>query len=266
MLRPFLRLTLFVAALAPVVASGKTSGPLINDHNEVLVMSDGKTARLQKNPNARNPTLARLLAFIAENKVNRQRYVAGRFMCTEYAVSLHDRAEANGIHCGLVVLTFTEGVGHALNVFQTTDHGLVYVDCTGSPHGDADDAYDTIGYIEVGKKYGRLNVNLGAQWGSNYKKYEEAVTVFRNMTAWEKELSTEYAAIANETKLLKNPTDVEAEDAAVANFRRRKAVEALQERIEKYNRLREYRNEFAKTFRQQYGENTAPVARVDVFW
>lgn len=260
MLRPRHRVLLLLTSL-PLLALGvgaKTTGPLVNDLRQMLVMSNGKPVRLQNNPNARDVPLARVLAFVAANRVNRQRYVDGKHMCAEYAVTLHDRAEASGIRCALVSLSFAEGVGHALNAFQTTDRGLVYIDCTGGPEGDADDAYDTVGYIQIGKPYGRLHVGLGSRWPSEYGKYQEALTVFRNISAWDKELSNEYHAIEENLLALKshrsNPEVYRASAAAV------------QARVDKYNRLLAYRNEFAKTFRLRYGENTAAVTRVDVFW
>ena len=42
---------------------------------------------------------------------------------------------------------FTDGTGHALNAFNTSDLGLVYVDVTEG---------DSIAYVEVGKTYGRI--------------------------------------------------------------------------------------------------------------
>lgn len=75
---------------------------------------------------------------------------------------MHNNAEAAGIRAGWVSLTF-EGTndGHALNAFETTDKGLVYIDCTNSGSTGSQDAlrnWDSMGYIEKGKIYGVLPI------------------------------------------------------------------------------------------------------------
>ena len=261
--RPLAMLVWLALLGSPIVAWGKMSGPLINERREILVMSNGKPARLKNNPAARNRPLAEVLAFVAQDRTNRSHYVNGRFMCTEYAVALHDRAEAAGIRCALVSLSFTQGVGHALNAFQTTDRGLIYIDCTGGSTTDAEDLYDTFGYIEIGKPYGRLHVSLGSRWPSNYKKYEEAAAIFRNLNAWDRELAREIESIQLNAKSLEARAKT-ADRRTVASLK--KSAEALQQRVDKYNQLLEYRNEIAQKFRVQYGENSSAVSHVDVFW
>jgi hypothetical protein len=62
-----------------------------------------------------------------------------------------------------VSLTF-EGTkeGHALDAFETTDKGLVYIDCTNGGNVNVQNkstqTWDAIAYIEKGKKYGVLTV------------------------------------------------------------------------------------------------------------
>lgn len=256
-------LACFVVAASPLVVRGKTTGPLVNDHREVLVMSNRQPARLQNNPAARNRSLAEVLAFVAQDPTNRKPYVNSRYMCTEYAVALHDRAEAAGFRCALVSLTFRQGVGHALNAFQTTDRGLVYIDCTGGSTGDAEDLYDSIGYIEIGKPYGRLHIALGSRWPSGYKGYENASVIFRNLNAWDRELSREIATIESTAKALEARAK-QADRRTLATLRQ--SADALQQRMDKYNKLLESRNQLVQTFRVQYGENESAVTRIDVFW
>ncbi|MFC1900360.1 hypothetical protein ACFLYN_02085 [Chloroflexota bacterium] len=63
-------------------------------------------------------------------------------VCADFAERLHNNAELAGIRCGYVSLDITNysdpnglgiesDAGHACNVFETTDRGLVYIDCTG---------------------------------------------------------------------------------------------------------------------------------------
>jgi hypothetical protein len=86
----------------------------------------------------------------------------GAFVCADFAEAVHNNAEAAGIRAGWVGLAF-EGTndGHALNAFETKDKGLVYIDCTnsgitGSQHASRN--WDSIAYIEKGKKYGVLPI------------------------------------------------------------------------------------------------------------
>ena len=51
-------------------------------------------------------------------------------MCADFAERLHNDAEMAGIRCAFVTVDTSEGF-HALNAFQTTDQGLIYVDDTG---------------------------------------------------------------------------------------------------------------------------------------
>ncbi|HEU5078221.1 MAG TPA: hypothetical protein VFT72_03375 [Opitutaceae bacterium] len=253
-----------VGAVTPRAARGEFISPLVNVQNEMLVMSNGKPARLHNNPAARDRSFAEVLAFITKDHTNRIAYRSERFMCTEYAVRFHDRAEAAGFRCALVSLSFSRGVGHALNAFRTSDRGLIYVDCTGSSAGDAADLYDTFGYIKKGKPYGRLHVRLGKRAPSNYRKYEDAAVIFRNLHAWDKEIASEQIALNAATKTLEARAEKAADEreanAVVA------ASAALQERVAKFNRKIAYRNDIATTFRLEYDENDAPVTRVDIFW
>jgi hypothetical protein len=264
MFRPLVFSSFFACALlAPSLGQAKSTSFLINPRREMLVLSDGTPAQLRNNPNARDRTLQEVLDFIVDNDVNRTAYRLGQYVCTEYAVALHDQAEAAGIRCALVSLSFEEGIGHAYNAFQTTDCGLVYIDCTGSPDGDYDDRFDTIGFVEVGKPYGRLHIELAARWPSNYTKYEDAASIFRNLKAWDAEISREKTWISRTTRELQNRIDRSSPKE------RRNLVEtagALQRKVDLHNQKVAYRNQLANTFRLQYSENKSPVAHVDVFW
>jgi hypothetical protein len=90
---------------------------------------------------AHNPTMAELLAFLKEDHTENYLYSYPSFVCTDYAVTLHNNAEANGIRCAYVGIEGTATFGHALNAFQTTDEGLVFVDDTGNEYGTGIDAF-----------------------------------------------------------------------------------------------------------------------------
>lgn len=81
--------------------------------------------------NAVNPTYDQLIAFLKVDKTDEMPYTS-TYVCSDFAKTLHDNAEKNGISAGWVG---AKGCNHAFNVFQTTDKGIVYIDCTGVPGG-----------------------------------------------------------------------------------------------------------------------------------
>jgi len=104
----------------------------------------------------RNPTWAELKEFLQRDKTDKGIYRSGEFDCTGFAMALRDNARQEGIRAAFVEIGWYEGGGHAVNAFQTTDKGLVYIDCTG---GKESGDYDTVGYVEMGKVYGRVNLS-----------------------------------------------------------------------------------------------------------
>jgi len=74
-------------------------------------------------------------------------------MCGDFAERLHNNAEMAGIRCAYVSVEFAEGLGHACNAFQTTDRGLIYIDCTGIPDSYGPDSNDKIVDIQAGEEY-----------------------------------------------------------------------------------------------------------------
>ena len=85
-------------------------------------------------------------------------------ICADFAERLHNNAEMAGIRCGYVSLDTTGytdphnlGIapdsGHACNVFATTDRGLIYIDCTGTPDNYGPMNKDMIVNIQIGQLY-----------------------------------------------------------------------------------------------------------------
>jgi len=93
-----------------------------------------------------NPNWAELKAFLEQDDTNELLYTENSFDCTGFAITLRDNAWIYGLRCAYVEIGFAEG-GHALNAFQTTDKGLIYVDNTNS---------DKIAYVGVNKAYGTI--------------------------------------------------------------------------------------------------------------
>ena len=85
-------------------------------------------------------------------------------ICADFAERLHNNAEMAGIRCAYVSLDMVgytdpydfgiaSDAGHACNAFETTDRGLVFIDCTGDSDNYGPANHDTIVVVEIGKEY-----------------------------------------------------------------------------------------------------------------
>lgn len=109
---------------------------------------------LDNYPNTTDPTYNELLQFIMNDKTDTILYDYDSFVCADYAVTVHNNAEKVGIKAGVVDVSFyDDSDGHALNVFNTTDKGLVFIDCTGNPENYGKNNCDTVVNLEIGKEY-----------------------------------------------------------------------------------------------------------------
>ena len=107
------------------------------DLSALVVGADRHLIWLHNNPSAENPTWAELRQFLLEDKTDKISYQDNSFVCGDYAELVHNNAETLGIRAGYVCIDFyNTNIGHAINVFRTTDHGLIYIDCTGVPSAD----------------------------------------------------------------------------------------------------------------------------------
>ena len=132
------------------------------DGEPLCMNASGEPVCLVNNPDAKNVSFAELKSFILEDDTNEHKYIEGIRNCVDFAETLHNNAEEAGIRAAFVGINFVDKrIGHAINAFQTTDIGLVYVDCTGPAAEDFShkDQYDMIGYIERFEKYGTININ-----------------------------------------------------------------------------------------------------------
>jgi hypothetical protein len=79
------------------------------------------------------------------------------YVCADFARDVHNSAEAAGIRAAWVGIDIEgEAEGHAINAFQTTDRGLVFIDCTGVGLWDNEEdrtCWDRRAYVEVGQSY-----------------------------------------------------------------------------------------------------------------
>jgi hypothetical protein len=116
-----------------------------NGKGRIVMYPNSSDVVIKNRENTHDPTMAELKAFLKADRTNNLVYVNQSFVCTNYAVALHDNSEGNGIHCGFVCVSFNDAdIPHALNAFQTTDEGLVFVDDTGTRKGNGIDSFAKI--------------------------------------------------------------------------------------------------------------------------
>lgn len=110
-----------------------------HEGNIYEVGGNGQRLVLTNYGNATDPTYQQVLDFIKSDKTDELPYT-NTFVCSDFAEVLHNNAEKAGIKCAWVGCDFTRGLGHAFNEFNTTDQGIVYIDCTGvpNPNGNQD--------------------------------------------------------------------------------------------------------------------------------
>jgi hypothetical protein len=117
--------------------------------------------------------------------INGQTYQSIPRICSDFAETLHNNAEIHGIRAGYVTIELSSStIGHAIAVFNTTDRGLVFIDDTGeapqtqisSPgsvsFGITDDC-DKVAYLEKGKPFGSVSLEVAEQYGLDYSGYEK---------------------------------------------------------------------------------------------
>jgi hypothetical protein len=140
----------------------------IYEDGAVLVRGNESPVELKNNSAAVDPSFSALAAFIRQDSTDMIPYVAKGspsgltpFVCADFAETLHNSAEAAGLRAAYVGIDFAgESTGHAINAFQTTDQGLVFIDCTGPSlysqleGGSTADSWDKVAYVLIGQEYG----------------------------------------------------------------------------------------------------------------
>jgi hypothetical protein len=113
--------------------------------------------KLINNNNAKDPTYAKLVAFIKADPTDKKLY-SSQYMCDMFAQDVHNNAEKAGIKAAWVALVLVNPDDEQFcTAFHTTDKGLVYIDCTGEDH-KITTSCDTIVNVKVGVKYHPLSL------------------------------------------------------------------------------------------------------------
>lgn len=117
--------------------------------NVYEVGGNGNRLEFVDHSNAVDPTYQQVLDFVKADNTDTLQYT-DTYVCSDFAEKLKNDAEVAGIKCAWVGCEFTSGqLGHAFNEFQTTDKGIVYIDCTGVPNPDGNE--DKILHCVVGQ-------------------------------------------------------------------------------------------------------------------
>ncbi len=126
--------------------------------------------------NLRNPSWLELKAFLLKDDTDEMEYVYPIVVCADFADRLKRNAEEEGWRCSVVSLDMVgytdpynygiaSNAGHACNAFETTDRGLVYIDCTGLPaSGYNPPNCDKIVDVVVGEEYVPISIFPETGW------------------------------------------------------------------------------------------------------
>ena len=169
---------------------------------KIVDAGDVGNVHLVTNPAAKNPTWQQLKDFIQQDKTDEDTYNPIVNPCGAFAETIYNNAEANGIRAAFVAIDLKDStMGHACNAFETTDMGMVYVDCTGmtieeslsnsdqhlSPDGKPAKifgqakSYDKIAYVSVGKELGFISMEVAdSPEYSYYEQYKVRFDKFKN--------------------------------------------------------------------------------------
>lgn len=150
-------ITIGIVILVPIIFSGCSfyTPPTGYERatcgkHKYAVGGDNDYILLNPNLSAKNPTYLELTNFLIRDKTNQIIYNS-TWVCSDYAELLYNNAQRQGIKCGYVGINFKDmEIGHACNVFDTVDKGLVYIDDTGDLYGLGPDC---IANFSVNSKY-----------------------------------------------------------------------------------------------------------------
>jgi hypothetical protein len=180
--------------------------PLVWHEKLPMLNTTGQEITIRDYRNATDPTYESLIRFLSADSTEYGDYVMPGYTCADFAARLHENAEAQGIKCGVVsVILNTSGYesvwsdmsnslyldpyfgdsidrGHAFNVFNTTDRGLVYVDSTGISAAEKASGvlpHDMIVYASCGMELGELWIDQTSD-RFDYKFYEQQKELYHS--------------------------------------------------------------------------------------
>ncbi len=232
--------------------------PNITEQTLPYSKASGSRVCLVNYKNATDPAWNELMSFLEKDDTDEQPYIEGSFVCADFAEMLHNNAEASGIKAAFVGVDFVVGEGHALNAFNTTDRGQVYVDCTGkgfhppvSPSRISQDtgsyreyhhfdySSDKIAYVVDGKEYGSISIDKTTS--PEYWFYE---VYNQKWDAYDRELEAYNSDIEEYNKAVEAyERDVEVYETAVGGRTHISDPEEYERLNKMYNDLKARENE-----------------------
>lgn len=76
----------------------------------------------------KNPTYSEAQQFVASDKTATHQYINDSYTCANFADDFRSHASAAGYECGIAFLYFPDTTCHAINCFNTTDKGFIFVE------------------------------------------------------------------------------------------------------------------------------------------
>ena len=94
-----------------------------------------------------NPTYQEMKIFLTQDTTNLNEYTPDEYVCTDFAASVNNNADAEGLRCAIVDVFYPEGYGHTIVAFETTDKGLIFIE----------PQFDQEVQLTIGQSYSQTN-------------------------------------------------------------------------------------------------------------
>lgn len=75
-----------------------------------------------------DPSYQEMQDFLTQDMTSEREYVAGEYVCVDFAADVKANAARQGIRCAYVVIEYRGESGHAIIAFDTTDEGIVFIE------------------------------------------------------------------------------------------------------------------------------------------
>ena len=105
-----------------------------------------------------NPTYEEALDFIKKDQTDEENYDYLNHNCYHFSKKLNNNAEEKGLRCGLVKITMNGPTPHAINVFDTTNKGLLFIE----------PQTDEIVNLSIGKNYWTECLSYDKDYGTEW--------------------------------------------------------------------------------------------------
>ncbi len=252
--------------------------------------ASGSEVCLVNYKNATDPTWDELIAFLQSDNTDEQPYLDASFVCADFAEMLHNNAEVSGIKAAYVGVDFVVGEGHALTAFNTTDKGLVYVDCTSGFSSpviaeltDSEERrackHDKIAYVVDGNEYGVISMDKATSpeywfydaYKQNWAELEDDINAYNgdvekynaDAKAYEEDVEAYETAVGGRTYI----SDPEEYERLTERYNELKTREAeLEMRGKELNAMRERLDERQEDLGWCRWEPLGVATSVELYW